>query len=190
MTLMETAQLLGNFGEFVGAFAVVGTLVYLALQVKQSKESMDAHTNALDENSKLTRAEVVRQVAYHWEEISHRVAQNRETASVFVRGSKNLSDLDEVDQLIYGDQMSAFLTHQVSTVRMATDGFLEKPFADLIDEVVVEMLRQHPGARTWWEATQHNWPHGDHVNALIRRDSVVGSIKAFGAPLVQQPVEE
>ncbi len=37
MDLMSIAQLLGNFGEFVGAIAVVVTLVYLAVQVKQSK---------------------------------------------------------------------------------------------------------------------------------------------------------
>ena len=36
MTLMETAQLLGNFGEFFGAIAVVATLIYLAIQVRQS----------------------------------------------------------------------------------------------------------------------------------------------------------
>ncbi len=34
MTLMDTAQLLGNFGEFFGAIAVVGTLAYLAVQVR------------------------------------------------------------------------------------------------------------------------------------------------------------
>ena len=38
MDLMETAQLLGNFGEFLSAIAVLVTLVYLALQVKQAKE--------------------------------------------------------------------------------------------------------------------------------------------------------
>ena len=36
MTLMETAQLLGNFGEVVGAIAVVATLAYLAIQIRQS----------------------------------------------------------------------------------------------------------------------------------------------------------
>ena len=30
------AQLLGNYGEFVGAIAVVATLAYLAVQVRQS----------------------------------------------------------------------------------------------------------------------------------------------------------
>lgn len=37
MDLMATAQLLGNFGEFFGAIAVVATLIYLAAQVKQAK---------------------------------------------------------------------------------------------------------------------------------------------------------
>ena len=36
MDLMSTAQLLGNLGEFVGAIAVVVTLVYLSLQIRQS----------------------------------------------------------------------------------------------------------------------------------------------------------
>jgi hypothetical protein len=31
MDLQAAAQLLGNFGEFVGAIAVVGTLIYLVI---------------------------------------------------------------------------------------------------------------------------------------------------------------
>ena len=30
------AQLLGNYGEFIGAIAVVATLIYLASQIRQS----------------------------------------------------------------------------------------------------------------------------------------------------------
>jgi hypothetical protein len=47
MTLMETAQLLGNFGEFVGAIAVVVTLAYLALQIRQNTRSMDENRKAV-----------------------------------------------------------------------------------------------------------------------------------------------
>lgn len=32
----EIAQILGNYGEFVGAIAVVVTLVFLTMQVRQS----------------------------------------------------------------------------------------------------------------------------------------------------------
>ncbi len=43
---METIQMLGNLGEFVGAIAVVATLVYLAIQVRHSKEAMEANTKS------------------------------------------------------------------------------------------------------------------------------------------------
>ena len=35
------AQLLGNYGEFIGAIAVVITLVYLSMQVRHSKELLE-----------------------------------------------------------------------------------------------------------------------------------------------------
>ena len=38
MNLMDTAQLLGNLGEFVGAFAVVVTLAFLAVQIRSWKD--------------------------------------------------------------------------------------------------------------------------------------------------------
>jgi hypothetical protein len=42
------AQLLGNYGEFVGAIAVVITLIYLAIQVRHSKEATEANTKAIE----------------------------------------------------------------------------------------------------------------------------------------------
>jgi hypothetical protein len=53
MTLVETTQILGNIGEFIGAIAVVLTLFYLAVQVRHSRESVDANTRVLEEGRKL-----------------------------------------------------------------------------------------------------------------------------------------
>ena len=39
MDLMSKAQLLGKFGEFVGAIAVVITLGYLAVQIRQNTKA-------------------------------------------------------------------------------------------------------------------------------------------------------
>jgi flagellar biogenesis protein FliO len=47
MTLIETAQLLGNFGEFFGAIAVVATLVYLAVQVRYSRNALNREASVL-----------------------------------------------------------------------------------------------------------------------------------------------
>jgi len=48
------AQLLGNYGEFVGALAVVATLAYLAVQVRQNtrtvqSSTLQASTDAINE---------------------------------------------------------------------------------------------------------------------------------------------
>ena len=57
MSFMETAQLLGNLGEFVGAIAVVLTLFYLAVQVRHGGRSLDANTRSLDESRRLSMAQ-------------------------------------------------------------------------------------------------------------------------------------
>ena len=44
MDFMSTAQLLGNVGEFVGAIAVVATLGYLAIQIRQNTKATRAQT--------------------------------------------------------------------------------------------------------------------------------------------------
>ena len=47
MEIQATAQLLGNIGEFVGAIAVVATLIYLALQTRLNTRSTDENRRAV-----------------------------------------------------------------------------------------------------------------------------------------------
>jgi hypothetical protein len=44
MSLMDTAQLLGNLGEFIGAIVIVATLIYLAMQVRQNTNALHAQS--------------------------------------------------------------------------------------------------------------------------------------------------
>ena len=43
MSNLEFSELLGNYGEFVGAIAIVVTLVYLAIQLRQNTASVRAN---------------------------------------------------------------------------------------------------------------------------------------------------
>ena len=45
MDLMSTAELLGNFGEAIGAIAVVVSLVYLALQLRLNTKALKANAS-------------------------------------------------------------------------------------------------------------------------------------------------
>lgn len=57
MDFVTTTQVLGNLGEFVGAVAVVVTLFYLAVQVRQSKHATEANTRSIEESRQLTLAQ-------------------------------------------------------------------------------------------------------------------------------------
>ena len=53
MTMIEWTTVLGNIGEFVGALAVVLTLVYLAAQVRLARDATEANTRQLEEIRRL-----------------------------------------------------------------------------------------------------------------------------------------
>ena len=44
MTLMDTAQLLGSLGDFVGAILIAVTLIYLSVQVRQNTRALNTQS--------------------------------------------------------------------------------------------------------------------------------------------------
>ena len=55
MSFNEIAQLLGNLGAFIGSIAIVVTLIYLAIQVRQAKEQ-------IIHSSQITRGEAAQRI--------------------------------------------------------------------------------------------------------------------------------
>ena len=78
---METAQLLGNFGEFVGAIAVVLALGYLAIQVRTSKA-------AVSENMKSIRSAAAAATQDSLAAINELIASDSSLASLLDRVSQ------------------------------------------------------------------------------------------------------
>ena len=184
------AQLLGNYGEFVGAIAVVGTLIYLARQVMQSKDALTANTRALDDDRRLTRAQGVREIVDRWDQILYRATGTPEAASIFYRGNQNIRDLDEVEQVVYTSQLVPFLNHLLYVSQMAQEGLLDPDemvgddIPKLLDELIGDLLRSNPGARAWWEAIQFSFPHRDYVNELLKEEGKEANRWVIGATLV------
>ncbi len=78
---METIQMLGSLGEFVGAIAVVATLVYLAIQVRHSKEAMS-------ENSTLVRQAGLDQTNEQFSRHRDRIINDAEVAKIWIDEAK------------------------------------------------------------------------------------------------------
>ena len=71
MDLYATAQLLGNFGEFFGAIAVVVTLTYLAYEIRQS--------------NRLARLEAMQSIADAWLTTGWEIAGNKDMATLLAQ---------------------------------------------------------------------------------------------------------
>lgn len=85
------AQLLGNYGEFVGAIAVVVTLAYLAMQVKQSKAATEVNTTALQASSTHALEGIYFQSIENF-------SSSAENASLIDRGNKDYASLSEEEK--------------------------------------------------------------------------------------------
>ena len=99
MDHQAVAQLLGNYGEFVGAIAVVATLFYLAVQVKHSKEATEAQTRSIEESRKVTLAQSFQTRASETAN-SLRIAATSVIATLTVKYEKSgVDSLDEEERL-------------------------------------------------------------------------------------------
>ena len=79
------AQLLGNYGEFVGAIAVFATLIYLSIQVKHSKQATEANTNIAERNHSLALAQSqVARIGMITNQVRS-IALSEELAEIFVK---------------------------------------------------------------------------------------------------------
>ena len=95
------AQLLGNYGEFVGAIAVVATLFYLALQVRHSRESVEANTQSLDENRRVLMAATYQARVQNMSDNARLMAGSNELAEIHFKaleaGWPSLVALEKLD---------------------------------------------------------------------------------------------
>ena len=95
------AQLLGNYGEFVGAVGVVITLGYLAVQIKQNRTQ--------------TQSQIEQSLYEQWQTPAKIMADSPQLADVFCRGQKSRSALTEAEQM----QFDMFCSLGINTVEFA-----------------------------------------------------------------------
>jgi hypothetical protein len=144
MDLMSIAQLLGNFGEFVGAIAVVITLAYLAVQVRHSKEALDA-------NTRTAKASLSYQAANNRAEFMNgRLIENPELLKLVVGASDYdppVLNPDEERRLSIANRMIMELVY--ADFNLYRDGLLEEDYWQLRLEYTKRRLAR-PYLADWW----------------------------------------
>lgn len=123
----------GALGEVVGAVAVVATLAYLALQIRQS--------------TSLARATAQREVNTTFQSAIDRM---REEPEIFQRGCVDFENLSRKDQLTFDLIVAPMIVNLDQAVRMHDEGLESLDNVETYGGVCLAIL-QAPGARYWYE---------------------------------------
>ena len=141
MDIME----LGAIGELVGGVAVIGSLIYVGLQVRQS-------------NTQSRRREEMEYAE------SHR-AQSRDgntlliqltepdLSSVFRRGLNDFSSITKDEQGQLDCWLSAYTIHTESVEFVVEGGLIDSSLAERWHLFLVSVIKS-PGGALWWKTTK------------------------------------
>ena len=143
MRLMETAQLLGNFGEFVGAFAVVATLVYLTIQIRQ--------------NTITSRALARQTLIDGWAGSQAKFQDNPELLRIYAKGIMRWSTMSNTEKTQFDVGMAQFLSNVQNGILLREAGMLDQNTLDTIAGFMLACIRCEGGAQ-WWRETGFAMP--------------------------------
>ena len=136
-------ETLGNLGDFIGGIAVVVTLVYLAIQIRQN-------TVQLRKSADIARAEARFTSVQAFSEFRSHLIANPEVASLYYRGGKDIDALSPEDRLRYGLllQQLFFSMHAALEKMEATT---QEDFSRMYKELNLDLIMPLPGVASWWK---------------------------------------
>ena len=148
---------LGNLGEFVGAVAVVASLLYLAAQIRQ--------------NSRLLRASAIQSAATITAGSLSTIARDSNAARVLARGMADFDSLAGEDAVQCSAVLFLIFNEVQNSFRMHREGLIPEERWQSASAVAAFYLRT-PGVRGWWKVGRELMDR-DFV-AHVERDLVPG----------------
>ena len=151
---------IGAIGEIVGAVAVVVSLAYLAVQIRQNTKQVTEQIRAL-------KLEGHNASANDHARFRQNIIQNPQVASLWRRSKENYVDLSPDEKAQASELMRDFFWANANTqIRNVQGGAVD----DSIWDMVVEGFRpylQHQGIRDWWSEAQDEFP--DNFVTVVER---------------------
>ena len=143
-------QEMGAVGELIGGIAVIFTLIYLAIQIRQ--------------NTRIMRAASHHSVNELGVNINLALGTDPEASRILLLGSANYTELDPQQRLMFHLMMRANFSGAEDFYIQARGGLID---AGMWDSRKLSMTRylQQPGVRTWWERNNDIFS-ADFVNEL------------------------
>jgi len=159
------AQLLGNYGEFFGAVAVVASLIYLAAQIRQNSRQVEEQVRAL-------RLQAYNSTGADFSALRLHISGSPQLASVWRRAKNSYSELEPDERAQANELFHEYMWSYQNTYSRMADG-AEDPLLRELVEVNIGYWMANPGFREWWR-TEFKTPFSKEFEAQV--NSVCSSI--------------
>ena len=150
--------------EIIGAVAVIGTLIYVAVQIRQN-------SILLRQNTDFARASIVHETNVSGTQIYELIAQDKEVAEIFRRGI-NGDALDGTELLRFESLLNIYCSwlEDVDRQFRADLYFDEDDEGDLLDYMApyFRRLLRSEAAKNWWER-EGNYQYTPSFDSKIRK---------------------
>lgn len=151
-----TIQDLGSIGEFVGAIAVVFSLIYLALQIRQNTRSLRAATHHSSARAVL--------------DVQNVFAEDRELAQIFLRGAREFEQLTPEERLRFDALMRSVFVYYEDTFFQYRQSLIDPQLWNARQTSLLDHLGL-PGVVSWWRRASRHFaePFVAHIEHLLQQ---------------------
>jgi hypothetical protein len=156
-------EAIGAIGEIIGAVAVLITLIYLAMQIKQNTTSVKASAHQA-----WIAATIAEQSAYHQESMAKTIAI----------GLFEPKGLDNDNWIQFAAYCHQFLHKAESAYYLAEDKIIEKSIADKELDRAANFLNT-TGPQQWWSAGGSTQFTDEFVQMIENRMKQPSSFKVY-----------
>ncbi len=139
-------EAIGAIGEVIGALAVVASLIYVAIQIRQN-------TRQVEEQLRTQRFDVMGHLGDSWRGFRINITSNPEVASIWRRGNENLKQLNQDERALFDLLLVEFFWSFTQNWIMGVEhGLGEYLFEGIEDNILIYIS---PGMREWWATSPH-----------------------------------
>jgi len=160
-----TLEDLGNLGDFIGGIAVVATLIYLAVQIRQN-------TQQLRRSAEIAAVEAADKTFASFSQFRQQITADGQLAELYLKGLRDHDSLTPIERFRFDLLLEdLFYMYQTSSHRMRT--IRDEDFDEAFTQLNLRRMLRQPSIRIWWEANKGSMDRAfvAEVDARIERES-------------------
>ena len=156
---MDLTQL-ANLGEFIGGVAVLGTLIYLVIQVRQGNANM-----------RVASRQTLLDTMYNY---TFQIGRDEDLTRITREGLTDFESLSDADKTRYTLTQSRFVGNLHNGILLNRQGILDQDTLDNITGYLASAIRCKGGA-AWWSTVPVSAEVRDYMDRFVERhgDAIV-----------------